>query len=130
MQVGRRLGGRDWPFTTGRPFGRRPRPASAGPQRPREALEARLADLPRERLDPGVRGIDVRREDAIEPLAKQMQEVFSTYVMDQQRNAHHQAMDIGSSSSSGRSSGGGGSRPGAGATMPAAPAKSSNVELF
>ncbi|MBL8423092.1 MAG: chemotaxis protein [Candidatus Accumulibacter phosphatis] len=76
------------------------------------------------------RGIDVRREDAIEPLAKQMQEVFSTYVMDQQRNAHHQAMDIGSSSGSGRSSGGGGSRPGTAATMPAAPAKSSNVELF
>ena len=73
------------------------------------------------------RGIDVRREDAIEPLAKQMQEVFSTYVMDQQRHAHHQAMDTGSGS--GRSSAGG-SRPGTAATAPAAPAKSNNVELF
>jgi len=61
------------------------------------------------------RGIDVRREDAIEPLGKQMQQVFSAYVMDQQRHAHHHAVGAGAA---------------AGATMPAAPAKSSNVELF
>jgi len=65
-------------------------------------------------------GVDVRREDAVEPLAKQMEQVFSTYVMDQQRDAHQQAMR-----------GGGGDRH-ARSTATAAPAAtgSSNVELF
>ena len=66
-------------------------------------------------------GVDVRREEAIEPLAKQMEQVFSTYVMDQQRDAHQQALRTT-----------GGSRPAAGATTPTAPAAatSGNVELF
>ena len=37
-------------------------------------------------------GIDVRREDAVEPLARQMEQVFSSYVMNQQRDAHRQAL--------------------------------------
>jgi methyl-accepting chemotaxis protein len=34
------------------------------------------------------RAVDVRREDAVEPLGKQIEQQFSNYVMDQQRDAH------------------------------------------
>jgi hypothetical protein len=37
------------------------------------------------------RAVDVRREDAVEPLGKQIEQQFSNYVMDQQRDAHTRA---------------------------------------
>ncbi|MDS4016100.1 MAG: methyl-accepting chemotaxis protein [Candidatus Accumulibacter sp.] len=73
-------------------------------------------------------GVDVRREDAVEPLAKQMEQVFSSYVMDQQRSAHQQAMRAAPANQA-RSA----TRPGAGAGADAAARaapKPSNVELF
>jgi methyl-accepting chemotaxis protein len=52
---------------------------------------------------------DVSREEAVTPLARQLDEIFSTYVMDQQRDAHQNAN---------------------GKTAPGRPAKTANVELF
>jgi methyl-accepting chemotaxis protein len=71
------------------------------------------------------RAVDVRREDAVEPLASQIDQVFSNYVMNQQRDAHTQALDAMR----------GKPRPAAtGRNGTAAPATvrkpSSNVELF
>jgi methyl-accepting chemotaxis protein len=70
------------------------------------------------------RAVDVRREDAVEPLASQIEQVFSNYVMDQQREAHTEALKLAP----------GQARPASGQRRPAAPASvrkpSSNVELF
>ncbi len=65
-------------------------------------------------------GADVKREEAIEPLAKQMEQVFSTYVMSQQRSVHEQALTTGSRRP----------RSGSHPSGVAAAARSSNVELF
>ena len=70
------------------------------------------------------RAEDVRREDAVEPLAKQLEQLFSGYVMDQQRDTHTQMIHAVAAT-----------RPGGRAVAPAraaaAPArKPSNVELF
>jgi methyl-accepting chemotaxis protein len=72
------------------------------------------------------RGADVRREDAIEPLAKQMEQQFSNYVMDQQRDAHRQAIGPAAAEAAPAR----GSRPGAAATMRPPRRRSRNVELF
>ena len=69
------------------------------------------------------RAIDVRREDAVEPLGKQIEQQFSSYVMDQQRDAHTQAMAAPRSRPA-RSHGA------AVAMTPAVVKKPSNVELF
>ena len=75
------------------------------------------------------RAADVRREDAVEPLGKQLDEQFSSYVMDQQRDAHTQAM---AAAPRGRPAGRApAKRPGAAtAVQPVAVKKPSNVELF
>ena len=75
------------------------------------------------------RAVDVRREDAVEPLGKQLEQQFSNYVMDQQRDAHTQA-EAGSSASRRPTRVAAKPRGAAGAIKPAAPAKPSNVELF
>jgi methyl-accepting chemotaxis protein len=75
------------------------------------------------------RGIDVSREDAIVPLAQQLEQVFSGYVMNQQRDAHRQALEGIRTTPVART-------PSAplgtkGNRAPAAPVKKhSNVELF
>ncbi|WP_295356315.1 methyl-accepting chemotaxis protein [Accumulibacter sp.] len=73
-------------------------------------------------------GVDVRREDAVEPLGQQMQQVFSSYVMAQQRDAHAQAMAATRSHPATRAASGA-SRATA-AMSPAVASRTSNVELF
>ncbi|HMW56032.1 MAG TPA: methyl-accepting chemotaxis protein [Accumulibacter sp.] len=63
------------------------------------------------------RAEDVRREEAVEPLAKQLEQVFSGYVMDQQRDAHTQAINDATTTRPHR-------------RAPALASKPSNVELF
>ena len=66
---------------------------------------------------------DVQREDVLVPLTRQLEDVFSNYVMDQQREAHREA-----STSSGpqRAAATGRARP----AVPAAAPRPANVELF
>ncbi len=69
------------------------------------------------------RAEDVRREDAVEPLAQQLEQVFSGYAMDQPRDAHRQALDPAHSPNPPTARQ-------AHAARPAPPSKPSNVELF
>ncbi len=73
------------------------------------------------------RAVDVSREDAVEPLGKQLEQQFSNYVMAQQRDAHTQAMGNPRPSPARVPPP---ARPTAGSARPAAASKPSNVELF
>ncbi len=74
------------------------------------------------------RAVDVRREDAVEPLDKQLEHQFSNYVMDQQRAAHKQAMGLPRSRPATRDPAAPHGAPAA--LKPATVTKPSNVELF
>ena len=76
------------------------------------------------------RAEDVRREDAVEPLAAQIEQVYSTYVMAQQRDAHTQAMAGSNAAPRGPAATKAKGRAAARTAPPAAPKKPSNVELF
>ncbi|KFB67348.1 methyl-accepting chemotaxis protein [Candidatus Accumulibacter vicinus] len=72
--------------------------------------------------------IESGAEARIEPLARQMEQQFSTYVMDQQRDAHRQA--IGGSTRSPKPPATVRSKAPTPAAAPAPASKPSNVELF
>jgi methyl-accepting chemotaxis protein len=73
------------------------------------------------------RGADVRREDAVEPLGKQLEQQYSSYVMDQQRAAHTQAMALPRSRPAREPAAPRGAMT---SLKPATVTKPSNVELF
>ena len=76
-----------------------------------EAHTQSVADIMR-------RGEDFARTDpVIKPLKGEFEALYSTYVMDQQREIHSRTLNDGR-------------KPIAAGTAPAAPAKSSKIELF